>query len=987
MMKKFLLLSSLLVSTLVANAQVTPKVQPERPVSGNKYVLVNKAQTPTQYMSRTSWDGALYFLGESDSHYADYALTAIQNADGTWAFSLPNADNPEETLYMGVPGGSPNLNVTSTEPVLWTLDPKEGNFYNLILGEGNNGSALAQAPFTPTKDIRLHLNNGSQYFVATYYTGPWYPDCVGGVTEVEDESTGDLYFSANDSTSFNWGFVSVENIPAYMADMKVSKTINDFYENYCDYAGYEAGFSLTADAAAALYNSVDYNEDDAEIISAMLTTKITLYEEIEAAMLLNETDDAVLAAAVETALDLFNKNTDTNALASAVETLKQAELNYSMGNGDVTSLGKNMSFEDLSAQGGSTTTGVAGAPAGWNVYVNGELCVTADDVRNAGISAWHGVNADCNGDVKDGNYGFGLWVGSVPQYEISQTITGLDNGTYIITAGLMVGANGSGSRRTTQRVFGNLNSTYFGFEEDYNTSLLDNSEVYAFAGNFEPQTDTELQPIEVSAFVYDGTLTFGLRTDGNIAAANRTSSNGAGGDGWFKLDNFRIQKVGYVPEDAIAVYEHYTNILGEYSAANEPMSATLMEELNDRVDNMQELTETNTVEEFAAAILSAKDFLVTVDNSVKAYQKLNDAIEQHYGYLEQYSTKMGADEYSDVIAEAEEAYTDGTAADEAAIDSIIAGLNTALQACIQSDEIEEGSDLTDYIQNPSFEDLSAQGNSGSGGVANAPKGWNLYINGELTNTAAEIRRAGVENWCAINTGDNISVELENGTTVTRQPSDGDNLWGIWTGSIPEVELSQTLGNMPAGTYTLTCDVLVQYNWAGYCITTQRIFANDYVAMYSYEGNYENNLPGDAQIAAEIDELSAATDVPHLVYAGYECEAPRSDYSHTVSLTFGLAEAGDIKIGFRTNNIDRDGVAQGSGKGWFKLDNWRLTYDSAEIPTGADIDALATDVQTLDAAACQPVAFYTIGGTPLQAPQQGVNLVRYADGTVRKIFIK
>ena len=95
-MKKFLLLSSLLVSTLVANAQVTPKVQPERPVSGNKYVLVNKAQTPTQYMSRTSWDGALYFLGESDSHYADYALTAIQNADGTWAFSLPNADNPEE---------------------------------------------------------------------------------------------------------------------------------------------------------------------------------------------------------------------------------------------------------------------------------------------------------------------------------------------------------------------------------------------------------------------------------------------------------------------------------------------------------------------------------------------------------------------------------------------------------------------------------------------------------------------------------------------------------------------------------------------------------------------------------------------------------------------------------------------------------------------------------------------------------------------------
>lgn len=42
-------------------AQVEPNVKPEIPVDGQQYVLVNKNQSATQYMSRTSWDGALFF--------------------------------------------------------------------------------------------------------------------------------------------------------------------------------------------------------------------------------------------------------------------------------------------------------------------------------------------------------------------------------------------------------------------------------------------------------------------------------------------------------------------------------------------------------------------------------------------------------------------------------------------------------------------------------------------------------------------------------------------------------------------------------------------------------------------------------------------------------------------------------------------------------------------------------------------------------------
>ena len=271
-------------------------------------------------------------------------------------------------------------------------------------------------------------------------------------------------------------------------------------------------------------------------------------------------------------------------------------------------------------------------------------------------------------------------------------------------------------------------------------------------------------------------------------------------------------------------------------------------------------------------------------------------------------------------------------------------------------------------------------------MVNAPKGWDLYLNGTQVNTASEIQSAGVTAWCAINSGDAINVELEDESVVTNQYSDGEHLWGIWNDNIPEVELSQVLRNMPAGLYTLTCDVLVQYNWAGYCITTQRIFANDYVAMYSYEENYENNLPEDAQIAVEIDKLVPDADVKHLTYAGHECFSPRSDYSNKVTLQFGLAESGDIKLGFRTNNIDKDGVAQNRGIGWFKLDNFRLTYESTEVPAGAETTGEATTIDDVEIVEKGAVEFYSLDGIRLSAPQKGINIVK-KNGYVTKIMVR
>ena len=990
------LLISLCALAATAQAQVTPKVMPETPIAGQKYVLVNKAQTASQYMSATSWDSSLYFLGKEDSHYADNALTAVDNGDGTWSFTrtvqmeqetgeFDSDNNPvkelvDVTYYMGMPNGTANVRNNMTEQAKWVLWPKSNGFFNLIAGEGNNTDMLACAHNTPTKDMRMHLNNGGQYFVITYYGGPYYPDCAGGIQETENEALGEVDFAAVDSTSFNWGFVSPDKVEDYYADMQYSGLINNFYDKYCSIEDYAEGFLATYQVMADAYNKAQIVDDLAGVpFSDMVNSKVNLYKEIDAAIALNELGDPVLAAAIVAAKAAFDTKTDVTELTEATTALKKAETEYSLSGGDVTSLGTNMSFEDLSAQGGSMTTGVAGAPYGWNVFINGTQVVTSDDVAGAGFAGWHGVNDDSEGDIKDGQMTFGIWTSSVPNYELSQTISGLANGTYEISAGLMAGDN-AGPRLTTQRIFGNLNSTYYASEDEYDLTQLDNSEVYAFAGNDKLVTDRMLMPVKVQAFVYDGTLTFGVRTDNNLAATYNSSVSNAGA-GWFKVDNFTIKSLGYNAADAIKVYSHFAAALDDYQG--EPMYSAVSDKVDEYVAAAGNITEASSQEEIIAGIKAAKELMADVSASVKAYERLVEAIDKHFSLLEQYDNKPGAGEYSDVIYAVQERYDDRSVADDAEVDNIIAELEEALEACIQSDDIEPGTVLTDYIKNASFEDLSNQNNANSDGVTNAPKGWNLYLNGAQTQTAAEITQAGVANWCAINSGDNINVELEDGSTVTHQYSDGEHLWGIWTAQVPEVELSQTIKGMPAGTYTLTCDVLVQYNWAGYCITTQRIFANDYVAMYSYEGNYENNMPEDALIAGEIDALAPEATVKHLTYAGHECESPRSDYSHTVSLTFGLAEQGDLTLGFRTNNIDRDGVAQGSGKGWFKLDNWTLTYDSAEVPAGAAIGADATGTESIMAnPEGSAVEFYSASGIRRSSLQPGLNIVKMGDKVVK-----
>ena len=950
--KQVLLAAGLLTATTVSAVDLP---YAKAPAEGKTYILVSRLK-PTSFVRETSWDGSLYLQPYDLNEQQKAAFKAHHNDDGTWNFSKTIVEAPEGEeayeydVYMGIPSGTDNLRIQELGPVSWTVEPTSLNDYYMLKAGAGQGNPACE-------DGYLHLNNSGEYLVITEPGNYWFPDFYGGIQRDEyDEPLYDEtgFVVPQNTISRYWAFVEIDDVPAYALKVQLYALLQSIEETLSGDA-FGAGYQQTIDAVMPYYEKEDFTEADLAAAKAVIDAKQALYNEIKAAQeLLGDQSDAKLSAAIEAAIATFNTLTDTQALTDAQATLKEAETAFALGGNDLTALGTNMSFEDLSAQGGNQTSGVAGAPAGWNVYVNGRQVVTADEVRAAGITAWHGVNIDAEGSPMDGEMAFGLWNSGVPSYEISQTISGLETGSYTITAGLMVGANNNDSRRTTQRIFGNLNSKYFASEGDYNTSLLDQGEVYGFEGLVELITDREMQPISVRAFVYDGTLTFGLRTDGNVAAANREAGNSAGGDGWFKLDNFRITKEGFIQEDALAVYRHFNNLYEKL--LGEVLQRSVKTELRSVMGG--NISTGSSQEEIISAIVKLREMYPTVKASVEVYKRLDEALETSVANMIKYEYSSSIDDFSDLVMDAQDMYRDADAG-EAEVEDMIARLTAGIEE-LKATAVSLG-DITFVLKNPSFEDLSAQGGNPSDSSQPAPTGWTLTVDGEVVEGAPGF------GWCAINRGDNIDVYDDEGNYYDHQYTDGEFLWGIWNGSIPEIELSQTLKHLPQGNYTLKADVMVEYNWAGNCLTTQRIFANNAVQMFGSESYHELNLPQDAK------------DAKVLTYADYTCTDgdPLTHLLRPMEVNFDVDETGIAVIGFRTNSISDMGEPQESGKGWFKLDNFRLTYNSPEVSVG---------IAALKQGTAATPAYYGLDGQRRTKMQRGINIVR-RDGQTAKVLVK
>lgn len=205
-------------------------------------------------------------------------------------------------------------------------------------------------------------------------------------------------------------------------------------------------------------------------------------------------------------------------LVAAIEDLKKEMVNYKKSEISFTSFIRNASFEYKSDGVTNDGTTFRGTPYGWS-----------DTGGIKGNS--FGINSDANG-IDGVNV---CWYLSTPMpsnFELYQQIEGLPAGEYTVRCLMAIQQD----KLTNQRLFANNNVQYYGFSSDYGANLLETEE-NTFA-TWNASSNYLLQEMFVDVEIADGeALRLGIRASNIKADGSASTSN----DGWFKVDNFRLE--------------------------------------------------------------------------------------------------------------------------------------------------------------------------------------------------------------------------------------------------------------------------------------------------------------------------------------------------------------------------------------------------------------------------------------------------------------
>ena len=154
----------------------------------------------------------------------------------------------------------------------------------------------------------------------------------------------------------------------------------------------------------------------------------------------------------------------------------------------------------------------------------------------------YGINNDGANRHGDNLCWFYNKTAPVPDFfQLSQTVSGLDAGTYRVQCRLWAQSGNLG----TVRLFANNNVQYYGKQTDYVNNLTA-GEVNTFAG-YSGTSNADLKDMYVIVTIAEGEdLTLGVRTSNQKSDGSRATS-GSDNTGWFKCDYFRIE-----PYNAVA---------------------------------------------------------------------------------------------------------------------------------------------------------------------------------------------------------------------------------------------------------------------------------------------------------------------------------------------------------------------------------------------------------------------------------------------------
>ena len=446
---------------------------------------------------------------------------------------------------------------------------------------------------------------------------------------------------------------------------------------------------------------------------------------------------------------------------------------------------------------------------------------------------------------------------------------------------------------------------------------------------------------------------YGLVTDGKIRLGIRRLTTPPSNAGtWTLWDNFKLTYRAKNPELAAQVLDAKAKELNELLTTSE-------ENMTDPViqNSVYAYTESQKTDLSDAAkyevLIETNDALVAAKENilqVGAYKTANEAYLAACDELEKVDESQEAEIWNQIdemdnelegdafrslstedlvtlIAKVE----DFTKEVQAAIDDIKLAQKVAEMADATDDKPY---DATSWIINPDMEDSSQDSN------ADASK-----------------KMAGWDFWKAKGNGPVKGSDGINGRSL--------EAWSGTIGAELESTAYQTLTGLPAGKYKLSAKAANA--------------SNGVVADETLWADPEKAATGRAYLCAILSdgENEKAVSTP------VEPNVGSATTANTYTVTFTVEEGNDVKIGFQSIGT--------MPFRWFMCDDFTLTYygtESAKVDSTDEGDVVAIEGVEETAPATKAIAgIYNASGAKIATLQQGINIVKYTDGSVKKIFVK
>lgn len=446
---------------------------------------------------------------------------------------------------------------------------------------------------------------------------------------------------------------------------------------------------------------------------------------------------------------------------------------------------------------------------------------------------------------------------------------------------------------------------------------------------------------------------YGLVTDGKIRLGIRRLTTPPSNAGtWTLWDNFKLTYRAKNPELAAQVLDAKAKELNELlTTSEENMTDPVIQNsvyayTESQKSDLSDAAKYEVLIETNDAIVAAKENILQVGaykTANEAYQAACDELEKVDGsqeaeiwnQIDEMDNELEGDAFRSLstedlvtlIAKVE----DFTKEVQAAIDDIKLAQKVAEMADATDDKPY---DATSWIINPDMEDASQDSN------ADASK-----------------KMAGWDFWKAKGNGPVKGSDGINGRSLE-----------AWSGTIgAELEFTayQTLTGLPAGKYKLSAKAANA--------------SNGVVADETLWADPEKAATGRAYLCAILSdgENEKAVSTP------VEPNVGSATAANTYTVTFTVEEGNDVKIGFQSIGT--------MPFRWFMCDDFTLTYygtESAKVDSTDEGDVVAIEGVEEAAPATKAIAgIYNASGAKIATLQQGINIVKYTDGSVKKIFVK